>query len=79
MEETNKIYNLLKDKYDVSTDSTDHAQILVTPFYLAKGLEFDAVIIYTDTKNYYTEKEKNFYYVAATRALHKLIIYNQRW
>ena len=79
MEETDKIYNLLKDKYDVSTDSTDHTQILVTPFYLAKGLEFDAVIIYTDIKNYYTEKEKNFYYVAATRALHKLIIYNQRW
>ena len=45
--------------------------------YMAKGLEFDSVIIYTDKDNKYTNDEKYLYYVAITRAQHKLIVYNQ--
>lgn len=44
---------------------------------MAKGLEFDSVIIYTDKDNKYTNDEKHLYYVAITRAQHKLIVYNQ--
>ena len=44
---------------------------VVIPSYLAKGLEFDAVIIVEDGK--YTEKDK-FMYVMATRALHELAV-----
>ncbi|WP_087946555.1 UvrD-helicase domain-containing protein [Clostridium pasteurianum] len=46
---------------------------VVIPSYLAKGLEFDAVIIVEDGK--YTEKDK-FMYVMATRALHELAVVN---
>jgi DNA helicase-2/ATP-dependent DNA helicase PcrA len=51
--------------------------LVIIPSYIAKGLEFDSVIIYTDKNNKYTEKEKYLYYVACTRAQHELIIYNQ--
>ena len=44
---------------------------------MAKGLEFDSVIIYTDKGNKFTDSEKYLYYVAITRAQHKLIVYNQ--
>ncbi|AGK96128.1 HelD family protein [Clostridium pasteurianum] len=44
---------------------------VLIPSYLAKGLEFDAVIIVEDEK--YTEKDK-FMYVMTTRALHELAV-----
>lgn len=52
-------------------------KFIVVPVYMAKGLEFDSVIIYTDKDNKYTNDEKYLYYVAITRAQHKLIVYNQ--
>ena len=78
IEESHKIYNLLKYKFDVSLDSSDYKKILILPFYMAKGLEFDGVIIYTEVDNAYAEEERNFYYVACTRAMHELTIYNQK-
>ena len=52
--------------------------LVIVPSYIAKGLEFDSVILYTLKENSYTEKEKYLYYVACTRAQHQLIIYNQK-
>lgn len=52
-------------------------KFIVVPVYMAKGLEFDSVIIYTDKDKKYTNDEKYLYYVAITRAQHKLIVYNQ--
>ena len=51
--------------------------MIVIPSYVAKGLEFDSTIIYTDKLNAYRDKEKYLYYVACTRSQHQLIIYNQ--
>ena len=51
----------------------------VLPVNLAKGLEFDAVIVYTEKENYYTKEEFNLYYVATTRALHALAVINQKY
>jgi len=51
--------------------------LIILPSYIAKGLEFDAVIIYTNIDNYYTKEEKYLFYVACTRSQHQLIIYNQ--
>ena len=48
---------------------------VIMPAYLAKGLEFDAVIVYQNHLNYFTENEKKLYYVAVTRAQHELYIY----
>ena len=50
--------------------------LTILPVYLAKGLEFDAVIVYTDENNKFKDNEKNLYYVACTRAQHELIVYN---
>ena len=77
--EAEDIYNLLKDNTDiVLIDGFSHIKrdLVVVPSYIAKGLEFDSVIIYTDIDNKYQEKDKYLYYVACTRAQHNLIIYN---
>ena len=80
--ETNYLYNNLKDKIDITVidkGSDEYSRnLIVIPSYMAKGLEFDAVIIYTNKDNYYTESEKYLYYVACTRAQHQLIVYNQK-
>ena len=77
--EAEDVYNLLKDNTDiVLIDGFSHIKrdLVVVPSYIAKGLEFDSVIIYTDIDNKYQEKDKYLYYVACTRAQHNLIIYN---
>ncbi len=47
------------------------------PVYLAKGLEFDAVIVANEASEAFTKEEDNLLYVAATRALHGLTVFNQ--
>lgn len=77
--EAEKVYNMLKDDLDIMLiDVFGHIKrdLVVVPSYVAKGLEFDSVIIYTDTNNKYQEKDKYLFYVACTRAQHNLIIYN---
>ena len=50
--------------------------ILILPVYLAKGLEFDAVIVYeANNSNYNTEFDKKLLYIACTRALHRLSLF----
>ncbi|MBO5373599.1 MAG: AAA family ATPase [Lachnospiraceae bacterium] len=48
--------------------------ISVMPFYLAKGLEFDTVLV-PDLQNYTTPLHKQALYINATRALHVLRLY----
>ena len=49
---------------------------LVLPSYMAKGLEFDVVIVYNVNKeNYSSDFDKQLLYIACTRALHHLGIY----
>ena len=77
--EAEKVYNMLKDDLDIMLiDGLGHIKrdLVVVPSYVAKGLEFDSVIIYTDEDNKYQEKDKYLFYVACTRAQHNLIIYN---
>lgn len=58
-----KLESLLNDINDIN--------LYVLPVYNAKGLEFDSVIIYDDG---FGKMDKKLYYVACTRALHKLNI-----
>ncbi len=79
--ESNKIYKLLnKGLEDLSlinsNSKTFSRKLVVLPSYMAKGLEFDATIIYTNINNKYTYDERYLYYVACTRSQHHLIIYN---
>lgn len=49
--------------------------IIVTSAHIAKGLEFDEVIVtQADDRNYHSAIDKSMLYVAVTRAMHKLTI-----
>lgn len=81
-EEAEYLNKLLKeDEPTINILSSDtkefNKKLVIVPSYIAKGLEFDTVIVYTDIKNKYKNDEKYLYYVACTRAQHQLIIYNQ--
>ena len=80
MEEAEKIYHILKKETSISlldaTSKNWNKKLVVLPAYIAKGLEFDSVIIYNDRKNSYRKNERNLLYVACTRAQHELYIYN---
>jgi DNA helicase-2/ATP-dependent DNA helicase PcrA len=81
-EEAEKLYKLLKDDFpdlnylSEKSENFNHNMVII-PSYLAKGLEFDLVIVYTDKNNKYRDDEKTLYYVVTTRAQHQLIVYNQ--
>ncbi len=47
-------------------------KIVVMPIMLAKGLEFDVVIVWDDRNDSYWESNKNLKYLMCTRALHEL-------
>lgn len=50
--------------------------VLIMPSYLAKGLEFDVVLVYNVSKeNYKSDFDKRLIYIACTRALHQLVLY----
>lgn len=50
---------------------------IILPAYLAKGIEFDAVILYNASKQQYgREMERNLFYTACTRAMHELHLYS---
>ena len=77
--ETNYLYNLLKDDYNISNmlfEKAKNPNLVIIPSYLAKGLEFDYVIVYTDINNPYKESEKYLFYVSITRCQHELVVYN---
>ena len=79
--EARAIYEALKDSIDGINVLTESAlydeRVFVSASYLAKGLEFDAVISYNDLDNPYLEEDKYLYYVACTRAQHDLVVYNE--
>ncbi|MCR8632233.1 RNA polymerase recycling motor HelD [Paenibacillus radicis (ex Xue et al. 2023)] len=50
--------------------------ILIMPAYLAKGLEFDAVLLWNASHSQYDqESERKLFYTACTRAMHRLHIF----
>ncbi len=78
--EAKKVYNYLKDsinvKIIVSEDDEYVNDIIVIPAYLAKGLEFDVVMIYNASDvRYRDEEDRLLLYTACTRALHILNIF----
>ncbi|MHA2855879.1 RNA polymerase recycling motor HelD [Paenibacillus lautus] len=50
--------------------------VMVIPVYLAKGIEFDAVLVYdASSEAYGRENERKLLYTACTRAMHRLHLY----
>ena len=62
----------------VKSNSAEYEQgIVVIPAYLAKGIEFDAVIIYNASKDVYSDESvRRLFYTACTRAMHELQLYS---
>ena len=81
IEETEYLYNLLKNDLNINKISNEteeyNRKLIIIPAYISKGLEFDSVIIYTNENNKFTKEEKYLFYVACTRCQHQLIVYNQ--
>ena len=49
--------------------------VLITTIFLAKGLEFDEVIVpFASADHYHTESDRSLLYVACTRAMHRLTV-----
>lgn len=79
--EAQKAYDSLKASLAVQLVDNDTPEIekgiLIIPSYMAKGLEFDVVIILNSkAENYDSEFDKRLLYIACTRALHRLKVYN---
>ena len=78
-EEADRFYRML-EKSGIEADLLTkdsmkfHTGISVMPFYLAKGLEFDAVYV-PNVQQYQSPLEKQALYINATRALHQLKLY----
>jgi DNA helicase-2/ATP-dependent DNA helicase PcrA len=62
----------------VKSGSIEYEQgVVVIPAYLAKGIEFDAVIIYdASVQGYGDESLRRLFYTACTRAMHYLQLYS---
>ncbi|SET03063.1 DNA helicase-2 / ATP-dependent DNA helicase PcrA [Oceanobacillus limi] len=79
LKETEEIYNAIKENISVTMidEETYSFQkgILVLPTYLAKGIEFDGVIIPNASDQFYrAESDRTLFYTACTRAMHELIL-----
>jgi DNA helicase II / ATP-dependent DNA helicase PcrA len=62
--------------YLLKDDSTSFKEgIIVTTAHLAKGLEFDEVIVpFVSGSNYHGDVDRRMLYIACTRAMHKLTL-----
>lgn len=73
--ESKSVYDALKDEVPLhlieKATIAYEKGILVIPSYLAKGIEFDAVILY-DNSQYRNESERKLFYTVCTRAMHRL-------
>jgi DNA helicase II / ATP-dependent DNA helicase PcrA len=68
----------IKDLKIMKAGSLEYEQgVVVIPSYLAKGIEFDAVIIYdASTRQYGDESLRRLFYTACTRAMHELQLFS---
>ncbi|MCH7323516.1 UvrD-helicase domain-containing protein [Solibacillus sp. MA9] len=62
----------------MKSGSAEYEQgVIIIPAYLAKGIEFDAVVIYDASKyRYGQERVRRLLYTACTRAMHQLTLYS---
>ena len=82
--DVNQYYNLLKDKINITkldeASLSYDGEVCILPVSLAKGLEFDTVIVVDVTNEKYSKDsilDMKLLYVALTRALHELEILHE--
>lgn len=66
----------LRDVHLLTPESTALTHgVVVTTAHLAKGLEFDEVIVpFASSRNYKTDVDRSMLYIACTRAMHELTL-----
>ena len=74
------LHHQLKNQADLHLIDSDarhfHHGSIILPIYLAKGLEFDAVILAdVSAVRYGQDSDRRLLYTASTRALHRLYLY----
>lgn len=79
--ESKEAYDRLSGQIEVQLiehhSNTYQKGILILPAYMAKGIEFDAVIIYDASEiKYGRELERRLFYTACTRAMHELHLFS---
>ncbi|MEA4960966.1 HelD family protein [Lutispora sp.] len=80
LKESAALYSRIKNSTDVvlmdDTFITELSGTFIIPIYMAKGLEFDAVLVYdVDDTHYRSADDKKLLYIASTRALHRLALF----
>lgn len=77
------LFRLLRDRIDLqiikNESESDLQGVFIIPVYLSKGLEFDAVLVCdADRINYNSDDDRQYLYIACTRALHRLNLFCQK-
>ncbi|MBM7691012.1 DNA helicase-2/ATP-dependent DNA helicase PcrA [Peribacillus deserti] len=77
--ESEEAYERLRFSLDIQlmnqTTTSYSKGVVVLPAYLAKGIEFDSVVIHDASQEVYRhESERNLFYTACTRAMHTLTL-----
>ncbi len=80
MAEANGLYQRLRGRHALRLVTEDTPNVgsgtMILPIYLAKGLEFDAVLVYSaDAGSFSSSDDRRLLYIACTRALHHLSLY----
>ncbi|MGX7030700.1 HelD family protein [Vagococcus zengguangii] len=79
-DEAIKLYRALEDKNEIRLVADGESmsfstKTLIMPVHLAKGLEFDRVIVHdVSAKHYQTQRDLNILYTASSRAMHELYL-----
>ena len=72
------LFNALKSTgvHLLTADSTSFKSgVVITTAHLAKGLEFDEVVVpFVSARNYHTDVDQRMLYIACTRAMHRLML-----
>jgi DNA helicase II / ATP-dependent DNA helicase PcrA len=72
------LFNALRSKgvHLLTADSTSFKSgVIIATAHLAKGLEFDEVVVpFATARNYHTEIDRRMLYIACTRAMHRLTL-----
>ncbi|GIO84336.1 helicase [Paenibacillus faecis] len=78
--QVDRVYRYLQNR-DIPANRLDfnsqhyHEGIVVTTAHLAKGLEFDSVLVpFVTHNNYRNEMDQSLLYIACTRAMHQLVV-----
>ncbi len=78
LEQAHNVYHELKSVGVnlLTPDSTSFTNgVIIATAHLAKGLEFDEVVVpFASANNYRTDVDKSMLYIACTRAMHRLIL-----